>query len=105
MADEDRIHPEFADLWPGSQGRIAGALAALERAIGALDDGALDEPLRAEAEAKAHKLVGTLGTYGLVRSAEVARSIEYGFADGPAASDAPVLRERLEVLVAGVRAV
>ena len=104
MTEEDRLHPEFADLWDGSRERIDAALDALERGVAALAAGEFDEPLRQRAEAGAHKLVGTLGTYGLRRSAGLAREIERAFEGAPAAADAPALRERLDALTAGVRA-
>jgi HPt (histidine-containing phosphotransfer) domain-containing protein len=104
VSEEDRLHPEFADLWPGSRGRIDESLAALERAVAAVEAGALDEDVRAEAEARAHKLVGTLGTYGLLRSAELARELEYEFFEAPASDEAAALRTRLDALAAGVRA-
>ena len=104
MADQDALHPEFADLWGGSQGRIGEGLAAIERAVGQLEAGALEEDARAEAEARAHKLVGTLGTYGLLRCATLARELEEAFMGAP--REAAPLRAALDELagrVAGVR--
>jgi HPt (histidine-containing phosphotransfer) domain-containing protein len=103
VAEEDRLHPEFEDLWPASRGRVDAALAAVTRGVEALEAGALDEDVRADAERSAHKLVGTLGTYGLLRCAELARRLEDGFEGG--ASDARSLRELLDALAERVRAV
>jgi HPt (histidine-containing phosphotransfer) domain-containing protein len=103
MADEERLHPEFADLWAGSLVRIDAALAALTAGVEAVEAGALDEDTRAAARAGAHKLVGTLGTYGLLRSAALARKLEHAFDGAPA--EPAALRERLDALVARVRAV
>jgi HPt (histidine-containing phosphotransfer) domain-containing protein len=105
VAEEDRLHPEFADLWPTSQGRIGEALAGITRGVEALEAGALDEDVRAEAEARAHKLVGTLGTYGLLRCAALARRLEDSFGAGPAPDDAAQLRDWLDALRAAVRGV
>jgi HPt (histidine-containing phosphotransfer) domain-containing protein len=104
VAEEDRLQPDFEDLWPNSRGRIDEALAGLKRGVEALEAGSLTEDVRAEAERRAHKLVGTLGTYGLLRSAALARQLEDAFRAAPGdARDAPV-RDWLDALQAGVRA-
>jgi HPt (histidine-containing phosphotransfer) domain-containing protein len=105
VTEADRLHPEFADLWPGSLPRLEASLAAVARAVEALEGGGLDGALRAEAERGAHKLVGTLGTYGLLASAATARELENAFADGggPVAADLPALRERCAALERGMR--
>jgi len=46
------------------------------RAIAQLKTGTLDNELRQEAQAEAHKLVGSLGTLGLPKGSQVARKIE-----------------------------
>ncbi|NJK68054.1 MAG: response regulator [Microcoleus sp. CSU_2_2] len=50
-----------------------------DRAIASLKIGTLDNGLRQEAQAQAHKLVGSLGTLGLPKGSEVARKIEHLF--------------------------
>jgi DNA-binding response OmpR family regulator len=47
-----------------------------ERAIANIKTGNLDNELRQEAQSKAHKLVGSLGTLGIPKGSEVARKIE-----------------------------
>ncbi len=47
-----------------------------DRAIAQLNTGTLDHGLRREAQAEAHKLVGSLGTLGLPKGSIVARKIE-----------------------------
>ncbi|MEG4287123.1 response regulator [Microcoleus sp. A006_D1] len=47
-----------------------------DRAIAQLKTGTLDNELRQEAQAEAHKLVGSLGTLGLPKGSVVARKIE-----------------------------
>jgi HPt (histidine-containing phosphotransfer) domain-containing protein len=103
MPETDALHPEFADLWPGSLVRIDAALDRIAAGVEAVEAGALDEPVRAEARAGAHKLVGTLGTYGLARCAALARELELEFEGSP--GDAAPLRERLDALTERVRAV
>ena len=43
MADADALHPEFADLWPDSRGRVDARLADLDRGVSALEQGTLAE--------------------------------------------------------------
>ena len=54
-------------------------VAIFERAIDQLKSGTLESELRQEAQAQAHKLVGSLGTLGLPKGSEVARNIEHLF--------------------------
>jgi DNA-binding response OmpR family regulator len=54
-------------------------VAIFERAIDQLKSGTLEGELRQEAQAQAHKLVGSLGTLGLPKGSEVARKIEHLF--------------------------
>lgn len=103
MGESERVHPDFADLWPTSRGRIDAALAAVERGVAALEERALGEDQLVEARAAAHKLVGTLGTYGLTATADVARELEDAFA-GRSAADPAQLRARLDAIVRAVEA-
>jgi hypothetical protein len=102
--ESDALHPEFADLWPDSRGRIDARLADLERGVGALESGSLGEEDRAAARAAAHKLIGTLGTYGLMATATSLRVLESAF-DDPAGADPADLRARLDSAVRAVDAV
>jgi putative two-component system response regulator len=52
----------------------------LEEAVAAILAGSLDEDLRASAERDAHKLAGSLGTFGLPRGSELAGELERRFA-------------------------
>jgi DNA-binding response OmpR family regulator len=54
-------------------------VAIFDRAIAQLKSGTLEGELRQEAQAQAHKLVGSLGTLGLPKGSEVARQIEHLF--------------------------
>ncbi|MEG4507780.1 response regulator [Microcoleus sp. F6_B4] len=54
-------------------------VAIFERAIDQLKSGTLESELRQEAQAQAHKLVGSLGTLGLTKGSELARQIEHLF--------------------------
>lgn len=54
-------------------------VVVFDRAIAGLKIGTLDSQLRQEAQAQAHKLVGSLGTLGLPKGSEVARKLEHLF--------------------------
>ncbi|MDX6677711.1 MAG: cyclic di-GMP phosphodiesterase [Solirubrobacteraceae bacterium] len=51
-------------------------VATLEQAVAAIAAGNLNEPLRATAESDAHKLAGSLGTFGLPRGSAIASQLE-----------------------------
>jgi HPt (histidine-containing phosphotransfer) domain-containing protein len=51
-------------------------VAALQEAAAALAAGQLDAEALSSARADAHKLVGSLGTFGVQRGSEIARQIE-----------------------------
>ncbi|MEG4305804.1 response regulator [Microcoleus sp. D3_18a_C4] len=54
-------------------------VAIFDRALAQLKNGSLEGELREEAQAQAHKLVGSLGTLGLPKGSELARQIEHLF--------------------------
>ena len=60
----------------------------LEGAVKAISAGKLDHKLRASAERDAHKLAGSLGTFGLQRGTELARELETTLAPGRPPIDA-----------------
>jgi putative two-component system response regulator len=55
-------------------------VTTLERAVAATGAGNLGEPLRAAAESDAHRLAGSLGTFGLPRGSVIASTFELRFA-------------------------
>lgn len=63
-------------------------VATVEGAVDAVAGGTLDHALRASAEREAHKLAGSLGTFGLQRGTELARELETMFASGRPPVDA-----------------
>lgn len=70
----------LAQLWERRRDGFAARVQRVEAAVAALLRGTLEEPLRAEAEAEAHKLAGALGTFGVPRGSELARELEQSFA-------------------------
>ncbi|WP_263353604.1 Hpt domain-containing protein [Acidicapsa acidisoli] len=68
-------------LWVKFLPDIENRVSILEAAVRAHADGHLSEEHRGAAHAAAHKLAGTLGTFGLHRGTDLARQIELEFAD------------------------
>ena len=67
----------LAGLWEEFRGTILGRVAVLERADLALRNGGMDEDMRLNAEREAHKLAGSVGTFGFHRGTELARETEH----------------------------
>ncbi|HEY9649179.1 MAG TPA: response regulator [Coleofasciculaceae cyanobacterium] len=63
-------------IWGKFQESLESQMVLFEQAIAQLSTGTLDDELRSKAEAEAHRLVGSLGTFGLPQGSEVARQIE-----------------------------
>jgi putative two-component system response regulator len=70
------LHAIFASNKPDFERRVA----TLEAAVASILGGILDEELRAAAQRDAHKLAGSLGTFGLPRGSDLARVLELRFA-------------------------
>jgi HPt (histidine-containing phosphotransfer) domain-containing protein len=69
-------------MWAKFLPDIRERVNVLELAVAAASAGKLDSALRASAQSAAHKLAGTLGTFGLQRGTELARELELRFARG-----------------------
>jgi len=76
-------------IFDDNSGAFLRRVTTLEQGVGAILAGSLGESLRAYAEADAHKLAGSLGTFGLPLGSELATRLEQRFAggQGPAAPD------------------
>jgi HPt (histidine-containing phosphotransfer) domain-containing protein len=66
----------LARLWTKFLPEITQRVAVIEAAAQAVRAGALSNELRQDAYAAAHKLAGTIGTFGLHRGTELARNAE-----------------------------
>jgi diguanylate cyclase (GGDEF)-like protein len=77
------------------RGTLDQRVATVEEAVTGLVSGRLDEDLRARAERDAHKLVGSLGMFGLPRGSELAAELEQslGAVGGPSEAEMPRLAE------------
>ncbi len=65
------------EIWERSKETIMGRVDVLDQAAVAALEAALDDDLRRKAEEEAHKLVGSVGTFGFVEGSGIARQIEY----------------------------
>ncbi len=81
----------MARLWAKFLPEIERRVASLEAAAGAMQDGSLTAEQQAVAHADAHKLAGSLGTFGLQRGTELAREGELMLADTATANDSAAL--------------
>ena len=100
-SDIKRKHQaEIAKIWERFKDPIAHRVTVLEQAAIALRGGILDNTLRESATQAAHKLIGSLGTFGFANGSTLARKIEQIF------KQPKVKREQitnLEQLVQGLR--
>ncbi len=71
-----------AKVWERYQGCICDRILILEAATTALGAGEMSEGLRTSAHQEAHKLAGSLGTFGIAKGSEIAREIEQIFQAG-----------------------
>ncbi|HET7322362.1 MAG TPA: Hpt domain-containing protein [Longimicrobiaceae bacterium] len=81
---EEPISDALAAIWARSEPVIRERVETLHAAADALADGRLDEELREEAARAAHKLAGSLGTFGFPEGSRTAWEMERLLrADGP----------------------
>ncbi|MCT7978837.1 response regulator [Laspinema olomoucense] len=66
----------IGQVWERFKDRIADRVTAIEQATQALEDGELPQELHAKAKQEAHKLAGSLGTFGLTQGSVIAREVE-----------------------------
>lgn len=74
-------------MWARFLPEIRARVNLLNAAAEAAAAGSLNDDLRQAAQAAAHKLAGTLGTFGLQRGTELARVLETRFASGKLRAD------------------
>jgi diguanylate cyclase (GGDEF)-like protein len=67
----------MAELWERFKDTMTNRVIVLERAAMALLEGTLDDELRREAEREAHKLAGSVGTFGFMEGSRLAREMEH----------------------------
>jgi diguanylate cyclase (GGDEF)-like protein len=87
-----RTQVAVAGLWARFEGAIRSRVQTIEAAALALRDGSLEAELRQLAEREAHKLAGSLGTFGLSLGTRLAREAETLLAGDEAPSPAAANR-------------
>ena len=92
------IEELVSELWQRARPTVAARLELLEAAARAAETGHMESELRDEAAMAAHKLAGSLGTYGIPAGSELASAIEEELGREPDA-------DRLKALVADLRRV
>lgn len=92
----------MARLWIKFLPEIERRVASLETAVQALSERSLTAELQATAHADAHKLAGSLGTFGMHRGTELARTVELMLAGAVSTADLasldPIVRELHELV-------
>jgi HPt (histidine-containing phosphotransfer) domain-containing protein len=81
----------IAALWRDAQPRALERVAVLEAAVTALADDTLAPETADAARREAHRLAGSLGTFGIPAGTEHARVIERALDAGASPGDAPAL--------------
>ena len=71
-----QVKAAVTKAWDSLKTPILGRVAHLEAAIAALEAGDLPEDLRCQAEHAAHKLIGSLGMFGMTEGSRISRDIE-----------------------------
>lgn len=79
------LERRMAAVWGRAHAQILERVEVLERASAALLAGSLGPDLRRQAADEAHKLAGSLGTFGVAAGSRFAREIEH-FLEGPPTS-------------------
>ncbi len=83
---------DIAQIWEQRKEAIVGRVDLLEEAVAGLLTGDLPQDLRRTAEREAHKLAGSLGTFGFSRGSSLAREMEAIFERADHIAEADVLR-------------
>ena len=94
----------IAALWDEARPRALARVDAVEDAVAALMGGALDDETRDGARREAHKLAGSLGTFGVPEGSTIARELERRFEGAPQQADAPALAEQVIALRRAIEA-
>lgn len=63
-------------MWGNFKESLGSQMTLFEQAIAQISTGTLDGELHSKAQAQAHRLIGSLGSFGLPKGSEVARQIE-----------------------------
>lgn len=101
MKTDEEFRAEIARIWVESEAVMHARLDAVDAAGAALLAGSLDAELRVAATSAAHKLAGSLGTFGLPDGSELAGELEVMLRDPgvPPVMRLSEIAERLRAIV------
>ncbi|HAN76051.1 MAG TPA: transcriptional regulator [Planktothrix sp. UBA10369] len=74
--NQDKLNQAIVKIWQKSQTKICDRITILEEFSLFSQQGKLDQNIQQKAEQEAHKLAGSLGTFGLGRGSILAKEIE-----------------------------
>lgn len=92
------LNDAVAKVWERFKDNISDRVAVLEEAQTALLAGELGEELRQKAGREAHKLAGSLGTFGLAEGSRLAREMELLLQTMPTPDQVPSLSQLVVLL-------
>jgi diguanylate cyclase (GGDEF)-like protein len=78
----DQTLAAVAGLWPRFKGTALGRVEVVEQALSAVLEGDLADELRLKAQQEAHKLAGSVGSFGFKEASRLALEIERSFRTG-----------------------
>lgn len=71
-----KVQAVVARLWEKLKASLGSKFLLFEQAIAQISSGILDSEMQQQAKLEAHRLIGSLGTFGLPQGSEVAREME-----------------------------
>jgi DNA-binding response OmpR family regulator len=87
----DQTLAAVAGRWPRFKRTVLGRVEVVEQALSALLEGNLTDELRLKAEQEAHKLAGSVGSFGFKEASRLALEIERSFRTGSILGEAQAL--------------
>jgi diguanylate cyclase (GGDEF)-like protein len=88
---QNRALAAVAGLWPRFKGAVLERVEVVEEALSAALEGDLTDELRLKAEQEAHKLAGSVGSFGFREASRLALGIERSFRTGSTLGEAQAL--------------
>lgn len=73
---EAKVMAVVQQMWGNFKENLSSQMVPFEQAIAQISTGTLDRELCSSAKAEAHRLIGSLGSFGLPEGSEIARQIE-----------------------------
>jgi HPt (histidine-containing phosphotransfer) domain-containing protein len=78
-AKRTRIEEAIGMIWAMSREGILAQVEVVEEAVAGLNAGRLDDALRGRAQFEAHKIAGSVGSFGFMEASALAREMELLF--------------------------